>query len=1006
MDVAMAPTAVDVRDTAEYVERLRSLRTWAGRPSLRRLAALAGTTTTRSGHVVDRLPPSTTSDTLNGKRLPNLPRMELVEAFVTACLEACRLPQNAIDAAVGQWLAEWRRLANRTATAHPTTQAPTRTAATPRATGRGTAPATPPAPPPATAAGTVATPDTPAGAVSRPPRPSGTPAGSSAVPAWPSDAASEGERRLVGRAEALRVIDEALDGIGGGSRFVAITGEPGAGKTRLLGALAAGAERRGLASVRGRAGEFEQSMPLGVFVDALNDDLNGRADLCRRDRLGEGPARLLASVFPALAPHCHQGGPAPAVPLIGPQDGTVARYQLYCAVCRLLEEMAGPSGLVLILDDLHWADEASIELFRHLLRHPPRARVLVAVAYRPAQTEPRLTALVGSAEGGHHVEARPLTPAETAAFLGAGVGPAECRALHAASGGNPFYLDALVRMGGAAADGEDPAEAGELPAAVQVALRVEFDRLSPRALRVAEAAAVLVGEFEPATVAVAARMDDEEVLEALDELAADDLMRLTASGRRFQFRHPIVRNAAYRSAAPGRRLAAHARVARHLAELGVPATVRAHHVERSGRFGDKDAVATLADAAGAVACQAPATAAHWLSVALQLLPHAPEDIEVRRGLLVQLAQARLASGRLTESRAAARKALRLFAADDHVRRSRTVQVYALAERLLGHPEESRALLLAWLRRLPEHELAASVPVRARLVGESLFRGDFRAAQSFLDSLPPPSERWDPAGQHHAVTMILSGQARVYGMLGRLARERATATEAMEAAEFLRSPQLMAIAVGQAAIVTAWSGDTGTAVRLGERGVELAGRTEEWWGAVAWHTWGLVLINAGRLDQGADAVSHACDGFRRPRLDQFSLLSSCEQMAYAETARGRPGEAARWADRADEVAHPDLGTNAGLVGLARAHALRHEAPARAAEHARDAAGALATVGQHVDRGRAHLAAGVAHRDIGEHEPAREQFEQAAEIFHDCGAQDLRAQALRELHRLQRRLPGGS
>lgn len=386
------------------------------------------------------------------------------------------------------------------------------------------------------------------------------------------------------------------------------------------------------------------------------------------------------------------------------------------------------------------------------------------------------------------------------------------------------------------------------------------------------------------------------------------------------------------------------------------------------------------------------------------------------------------------------------------------------------------MLQAWLRQLPEDQTEASVPVRARLVAESLYRSDFRAAQSFLESLPSPAETWDPAlrvvvaalrpmpafaagriddaidhiesadrlmaaadddevakwtdlftwmswadlfmgryhsalrrfdrvlaiahstGQSHAVAMVLSGQARGYGMLGRLAHARAVAAEAMEAAEFVGSRQLLAIAMAQTCLVTAWSGDGDTAVRLGERVVELAGRTEEWWGALAWHVLGFALINAGRLDEGADAVNHACYGFRRPRLDQFSRLSAYELMAYAETARGRPAEAVRWANRADRIAHPGLGNNEGLAGLARAHALRADEPAQAARQARRAAGTLAEVGQHVDSGRARLTAGAALLDVNEREPAREQFERAVAIFDDCGAYGLRDQALRELRRV--------
>src|SRR5262249_51881249 len=155
---------------------------------------------------------------------------------------------------------------------------------------------------------------------------------------------------------------------------------------------------------------------------------------------------------------------------------------------------------------------------------------------------------------------------------------ADARALHEASGGNPFYLQALARMSETPGDSEDPAEAGEIPAAVHAVLRVELGRLSERAQRVAEAAAVVAGGVEPAIVAAAARLGDDAVLEALDELAVHDLIRPAASGGRFQFRHPLVRHAAYQAASPGRRLAAHARIARHLADLGAPATVRAHHL--------------------------------------------------------------------------------------------------------------------------------------------------------------------------------------------------------------------------------------------------------------------------------------------------------------------------------------------------------------------------------------------------------------------------------------------
>src|SRR5690606_41369408 len=132
-----------------------------------------------------------------------------------------------------------------------------------------------------------------------------------------------------------------------------------------------------------------------------------------------------------------------------PPDSQGARDQLHRTVRHLLEQRAEPSGLVLILDDLHGADDATIELLDHLARHPPRARVLVAVAYRPAQASPRLAALVDAAgPQGVRVSVEPLSQSEVRDFLGPEVSRSRCEALFKASGGNPFYLEALAKMAG------------------------------------------------------------------------------------------------------------------------------------------------------------------------------------------------------------------------------------------------------------------------------------------------------------------------------------------------------------------------------------------------------------------------------------------------------------------------------------------------------------------------------------------------------------------------------
>jgi len=167
------------------------------------------------------------------------------------------------------------------------------------------------------------------------------------------------ENSLVGRLPELAVLRAALDRRADGPAVVAIRGEPGIGKTRLLGELAADAGRRGCLVLAGRAAEFEREVPFGTVKNALADHAGEPSEA-----LGATDVRLLRTIFPGLAPPDDTAGP----PLLAGE-----RYRVHRAVRALLEVIAGGGGLVLILDDLHWSDEGSLELLDHLLRHPPRA---------------------------------------------------------------------------------------------------------------------------------------------------------------------------------------------------------------------------------------------------------------------------------------------------------------------------------------------------------------------------------------------------------------------------------------------------------------------------------------------------------------------------------------------------------------------------------------------------------------------------------------------------------
>ncbi|MFE7117016.1 AAA family ATPase, partial [Streptomyces sp. NPDC057654] len=570
---------------------------------------------------------------------------------------------------------------------------------------------------------------------------------------------------LVGRTDVVRLLDaEAARAAGGAFRLVELTGEPGAGKTRLLGEAGAAARRHGMTVLRGRGTEFEHDVPLALAVDALDDQVENRARRVR-DALDAESTQLLAEVFPALSAARAEPGTGAAAP--GPG---LHRYRLHRAVRLLLEVLADPDGLAVLLDDVHWADEGSVELLAHLARHAPRGPILLAVTYRTRQAGPRLTAaLADAAPGlGTRVQVAPFSLREAREFLGPAVGARRCRALYEASGGNPLYLEALSRSGarqtalatlapaaravpGAAPvlDGDDD----QVPGAVREALAAELAALPAPARLAAQAAATLGDEFDPAMVAIAARTTDTEALAALDELAARDVVRCAPSPGRFRFRHPVVRHLAYASSGVGWRVAAHARVAAALDERDAPTVTRARHIARSARFGDLLAVGVLVEAARATAYQSPATAAGWLQTALDLLPErpdgpgAPDTAEGpgadRFALLVELARLQGVGGRLVQGRDTALEVLRLLPADAWAQRARAARFCAILQRLLNRQDEGRALLRAELGRVPPEHAAEAVPLRLQLIGDSIIRADYPAAGEQLDELTAVLERAGP-----------------------------------------------------------------------------------------------------------------------------------------------------------------------------------------------------------------------------------------------------------------------
>jgi len=484
---------------------------------------------------------------------------------------------------------------------------------------------------------------------------------------------------LLGREMELASVDRAVqDARDGGARALGLFGEAGIGKSALLGAVRERAEGAGMLVLEGRAAEHERSVPFGLVVDALDDHV---ATLHPRRVESVGPD--LAAVLPA-ASHAGTSGAN------GPAAGAAERFRYHRAVRALLELLGRERPVALLLDDLHWADEASVELVLHLLRRPPRTPYLLAFALRPQEPAPRLLDAARSAPAWEHLRPGPLGDDAARAIVAELPDGLRDRVVREA-GGNPLFLEELRRVA------RDPADA--LPPTLIAAVTLELAGLPQASRRLIDGAAVAGDRFDPELAVAAAGLGATELgAEELDRLVAADLVRPTGDGRAFAFRHPLVQRAVYDAAPPAWRLAAHERAAAVLAARGAAPAVRAHHVARYARQGDLGAVGLLAEAAAAAADTAPATAARRYAAALRLLPDT--DVERRAAILGPMALAQGAAGQLEQARDSLDEVLRLLPPDPTPLRVQLVAIAATLEFMLGRMPEMRRRLVAALEQTP------------------------------------------------------------------------------------------------------------------------------------------------------------------------------------------------------------------------------------------------------------------------------------------------------------------
>ena len=701
-------------------------------------------------------------------------------------------------------------------------------------------------------------------------------------------------QRIVGREEELARLERVLDGLAErpGPRLIEISGEGGIGKTRLLDELCERADARDYLVLRGRAAEFERGVPFAPVVDALDAYL-ATLDPSRL-RLPEGELRdELGAIFPSLR--------TDRTPLAGVHD---ERYRAYTAVRELLERLAEPRPLVIALDDIQWADDASAELIAALLQKPPPARVGLALGGRSGQSPAPLEAALGAVErrrGAHRLRLGPLSESDAERLLAGRLEPRLQRWVYEVSGGNPFYMDQLVRT---AADPDIVAGSApelielELPAAISAALAEEIGSLPAEHRSLLESAAVAGERFEPDLVADIAGVPEPEVLRVLDDLLDRELIRRTEVPRRFAFRHPIVWKAVYEGAKGGWRLAAHQAAADALAVRGAPAAERAHHVEHAARRGDLEAAAVLREASRAIVHRVPSSAAGWLRAALRLLPDAEQYDADRRELLVELASALRGSGDLGGAREALRDALDLLPAEDVAGRALLDAACATVESWLGRSDDARRRLRRAREAVGDARTPEAVLLDVRLALESLHELDFVGGAGLAEAaLSVARELADPT----LVAEAAAALALAHGLAGRVPEARERRAEVVAALEGLDDRALAARI--EIFFYLAWAEtyieELESAIATADRGIELSRATGQGHLIVPLMlTRALPLDGLGRLAESVAVGEEAIEAARASQNPQY-LFWALWECAYSHAMAGNIERALELCERSNE-----------------------------------------------------------------------------------------------------------
>jgi DNA-binding SARP family transcriptional activator len=495
--------------------------------------------------------------------------------------------------------------------------------------------------------------------------------GPSAIP-LPAELRQRAQGQLIGRAREMADLMTRWDracgvaGVGDGlragpdahsGRIVLLAGDAGIGKTTLTAELATRVHEVGAIVLAGRSPR-ETLVPYQPFLEALRHwALNAALTDLRASTHEYGSE--LARLIPELRRR------APELPPPPQDEPETERYRLFEAVVGLLTELSRSAPVLLVLDDLQWADRPTLLLLRHLARATNPARLLIMGAYRSTERGDTFASAMAELRRDRlasQLEIRGLGESETAELVQvrAGVSPARAfaRALYEETEGNPFFVEEIIRHlieAGVQVGRASPSELQRfgLPEGVKQVIAFRLGRLEAPAAELLRVGAVIGRDIDAALLERVVQLDEEEFLAALEEaLGAELLVESDEQPGSYLFSHALIRETLYESMSAPRRARIHKRVGeaieaaqgrrqeRYLPEL-------AYHFTRAADAEDAEKAITYAFRAGeqATTMLAHEEAAEHYARALDVQSRfQPEASERRCELLLRVGEARVRGG--------------------------------------------------------------------------------------------------------------------------------------------------------------------------------------------------------------------------------------------------------------------------------------------------------------------------------------------------------------------------